>query len=49
MACRKDHSTLGIRDGAIMALMVHVGLRRSEVVGLDDANYIKARGECESV
>jgi len=38
-ACIADQSPAGYRDAAIIALMVTVGPRRSEVVGLDLGDY----------
>ena len=37
--CYGDSSPAGIRDAAILALLYAAGLRRSEVVGLDLADY----------
>ena len=37
--CREDNSPLGIRDGAMIAVPYSTGLRRSELLGLDVADY----------
>jgi integrase len=38
-ACAKDKSAAGRRDAAILAVLYNCGLRRSELVGLDVADY----------
>ena len=37
--CKRGKNTLGIRDAAIIAVMLSTGLRRSEVVGLNIEDY----------
>ena len=37
--CKRDNDALGVRDAAIIALMVSTGLRRSEVVALNIEDY----------
>ena len=37
--CLRDKTASGARDGALIGLMVYAGLRRSEVVGLQRADY----------
>jgi site-specific recombinase XerD len=37
--CQKDSKILGIRDGAILAILYYCGLRRSELVALDLEHY----------
>lgn len=37
--CQQENSPAGYRDGALLALLVGTGLRRSEVVGLALADY----------
>ena len=34
-ACETDNSSIGVRDGAMLAVILGCGLRRSEAVGLD--------------
>lgn len=36
---------LGIRDGAILAVLAYAGLRRSEVASLDMADYTRRNGQ----
>jgi integrase/recombinase XerD len=43
-ACHRDISPAGVRDGAIVALLYGLGLRRSEVVSLDLSDYNPAQG-----
>ena len=43
-ACQRDTSPAGIRDGAIIALLYGLGLRRSEVVSLDLSHYNESKG-----
>ncbi len=43
-ACSRDKTVAGIRDVAIVALMVTAGLRRSEVVGLQVSDYATRTG-----
>ena len=43
-ACRRDTSLAGVRDGAIIALLYGLGLRRAEVVSLDLSDYNSAQG-----
>ncbi|MGH2416095.1 MAG: tyrosine-type recombinase/integrase [Microcystaceae cyanobacterium] len=49
-ACRGDRTATGIRDAAMLAILLGSGLRRSEVVGLDLADFdphtgaLKVRG-----
>lgn len=38
-ACYQDNTPIGFRDAALIAVLYAVGLRRSEVVKLDLANY----------
>ena len=42
--CYGDPSSAGVRDAAILALLYAAGLRRSEVVALDLANYDSETG-----
>ena len=44
-ACGRDASPAGIRDVALIAVLYGAGLRRSESVGLDLANYNVETGE----
>lgn len=54
-ACGNDQRAAGVRDGAILALLYGLGLRRAEVVGLDlddfdqvgDLLYITGKGSKE--
>ena len=39
--CKRDKTAIGIRDTAIIALMLSTGLRRSEVIQLDTADFIE--------
>ena len=43
--CAKDSGTIGIRDGAVIALMFATGLRREEVTTLDLADYDVENGK----
>lgn len=43
--CKADESPAGFRDAAIIALMVTVGPRRAEVVGLDLSDYDPETGQ----
>jgi integrase len=43
-ACRADQTAAGRRDGALLAILLGSGLRRSEVVGLDLADFDPAAG-----
>ena len=38
--CKRDKDTLGVRDAAIIAVMLSTGLRRTEVVGLSTEIFI---------
>lgn len=38
-ACAQDESVMGIRDAAILATLYSTGMRRSELLGLDVADY----------
>ncbi len=38
-ACRRDTAPTGIRDGAMIALLYIVGIRRAELVGLEIKDY----------
>lgn len=42
--CQRDATPIGIRDSAILHLLIHCGLRRAELVGLDvgDCNIDRA-------
>jgi integrase len=42
--CQADPSRTGVRDLALMAILLGTGLRRSEVVGLDLADYDPTTG-----
>jgi len=42
--CSADYSPAGIRDGAILAVLYGLGLRRSELITLDIANYDPEHG-----
>jgi site-specific recombinase XerD len=42
--CRADSSPAGVRDGAILGVLFGIGLRRSEVVALDFADYDPLKG-----
>jgi site-specific recombinase XerD len=44
-ACGRDSSPAGIRDAALIAVLHGAGLRRSESVGLDFADYNVETGE----
>ncbi len=44
LACENDLSPAGVRDAAIIALMYSCGLRRSEVITLDHADYDNESG-----
>ena len=37
--CESDEATEGVRDAAVIALMLNAGLRRQEVVGLQRGDY----------
>lgn len=43
-ACAADATPAGVRDGALLATLVATGLRRSEAVALDLADYTPASG-----
>jgi site-specific recombinase XerD len=43
-ACGKDESVIGKRDAAIVAVLYSCGLRRSELVALDLADYEESAG-----
>lgn len=43
-ACQRDPEN-GIRDAAILALLVYAGLRRSEIASLNLADYIRRSGK----
>lgn len=43
-ACHTDASPAGIRDGAILGMLYGLGLRRSELVALDLADYNPEQG-----
>jgi integrase/recombinase XerD len=45
LACSEDQSAAGKRDAALLALAVGCGLRRSEIAGLDLADFNPATGE----
>lgn len=42
--CKRDKSTLGVRDAAIIALMVSTGLRRTEIVSINKQDYMSPKG-----
>lgn len=42
--CRQDASLPGSRDAAVLALLAYAGLRRSEVVSLNIADYVSRSG-----
>jgi integrase/recombinase XerC len=42
--CVNDPSPIGVRDGAIVAVLRVTGMRRAELVGLDLADYDRASG-----
>jgi len=42
--CAGDSTPAGVRDGALLALLLATGLRRSEAVALDLADYTPASG-----
>jgi len=44
-ACQEDISPAGVRDGAILALLYMLGLRRSEPVALDLVDYKAEEGK----
>ena len=43
--CANDQTALGVRDGAIIALLYSCGLRRDEIVQLDLADFDSEAGE----
>jgi integrase/recombinase XerD len=43
-ACARDATPAGVRDSALIAVLVGTGLRRSEVVALDVSDYEPATG-----
>ena len=43
--CEGDHSPAGVRDAAILAVLYGLGLRRSELVALDLADYKAEEGK----
>jgi integrase/recombinase XerD len=43
-ACARDATPAGVRDGALIATLIASGLRRSETVALDLADYTPASG-----
>jgi integrase/recombinase XerD len=43
-ACAADATPAGVRDGAMLALAIATGLRRSEIVALDLADYTPSSG-----
>lgn len=43
-SCAEDGNALGARDAALMAILFGAGLRRSEAVGLDLADYDRETG-----
>ena len=43
--CANDQSALGVRDGAIIALLYSCGLRRDEVISLDVGDFDPEAGE----
>jgi site-specific recombinase XerD len=43
-ACAADATAAGVRDGALIALLIASGLRRSEAVALDVRDYTSATG-----
>ena len=45
--CRDDPSLLGVRDAALLAILSGTGLRRSEVVALDVADFDPATGSLQ--
>jgi len=44
-ACKKDHSPAGVRDAAILGLLYTCGLRRAELVGLDQSDFDSDTGQ----
>jgi integrase/recombinase XerD len=43
-ACAADSTPAGVRDGAMLSLAIATGLRRSEIVALDLADYTPSSG-----
>nr|WP_264194076.1 tyrosine-type recombinase/integrase [Marinomonas algarum] len=37
--CDRDKSAIGVRDGAVLSVLIGCGLRRAEAVSLDHSNY----------
>jgi len=43
--CMADHGPAGVRDAAVIGLLYGAGLRRAEIVMLEEANYAPDSGE----